>query len=117
MNGTRTLLIGVAACAAWGTAAALADPVTVYSEAKRLGDGFAQVYAELDGAGAPRVIGVNFDQGMLNGLPAMPTRGAAASIGTRTAGSMATANATATTSSPSRCRRSWCSAGRRRLLG
>ena len=72
MNGTRTLLIGVTACAAWGAAAALADPVTVYSEAKRLGDGFAQVYAELDGAGAPRVIGVSFDQGMLEGLPAMP---------------------------------------------
>jgi hypothetical protein len=72
MNGTRTLLIGVAALAAWGTAAALADPVTVYSEARRLGEGFAQVYAELDGTGAPQVIGVSFDRGMLEGLPAMP---------------------------------------------
>jgi hypothetical protein len=66
------LSIGVAALAAWGTETALADPVTVYSEAKRLGEGFAQVYAQLDGAGAPQVIGVTFDQGMLAGLPAMP---------------------------------------------
>jgi hypothetical protein len=72
MNCSGTLLIGVAVIAACGARAALADPVTVYSEAKRLGDGFAQVYAELDGAGAPQVIGVSFDQGMLGGLPTMP---------------------------------------------
>jgi len=50
----------------------LADTATVYTEVKRLGDGFAQVYAEVDAEGAPRVIGVSFDQGMLEGLPAMP---------------------------------------------
>jgi hypothetical protein len=72
MNGTRTLLIGAAALAGWEAGAALADPATVYSEARRLGDGFAQVYAELDGEGAPQVIGVSFDQGMLQGLPEMP---------------------------------------------
>ena len=70
MSCIRALLIG--AFAACGTQAALADAVMVYSEAKRLGDGFAQVYAELDGAGAPRGIGVSFDQGMLEGLPTMP---------------------------------------------
>ena len=72
MKGIRTLMIGAAASAACGAMAAMADAATVYSEAKRLGDGFAQVYAELDAAGAPRVIGVTFDQGMLAGLPAMP---------------------------------------------
>jgi hypothetical protein len=66
------LLIGAAAFAAWDASGALADPVTVYSEAKKLGDGFAQVYAELDSDGAPRVIGVRFDQGLLAGLPTMP---------------------------------------------
>jgi hypothetical protein len=72
MSGARTLLIGAAALAAWGTEVALADPVTVYSEAKRLGDGSAQVYADLDADGAPRVIGVSFDPGMLADLPTMP---------------------------------------------
>jgi hypothetical protein len=72
MNGSRTLVIGVSAIAACGAQAAMADAVTVYGEAKRLGDGFAQVYAELDAAGAPRVLGVTFDPGMLAGLPAMP---------------------------------------------
>ena len=72
MNGIRTLLIGAAAFAACGAKASMADAATVYSEAKRLGDGFAQVYAELDAEGAPRVIGVTFDQGMLAGLPTMP---------------------------------------------
>jgi hypothetical protein len=72
MNGIRTLLIGAAALAACGAKAAMADAAAVYSEAKRLGDGFAQVYAELDAEGAPRVIGVTFDQGVLAGLPTMP---------------------------------------------
>ena len=70
MNRTRALLVGVALVAC-GTQAAAADAATVYTEAKRLGDGFAQVYVELDGEGAPRVLGVSFDQGMLEGLPAM----------------------------------------------
>lgn len=73
MNRIRTVLIGVAAgLAACGAKAAMVDAATVSSEAKRLGDGFAQVYAELDAEGAPRVIGVTFDQGMLAGLPTMP---------------------------------------------
>ena len=72
MSCIRTLLIGAAAFAVCGTQVALADATTVYSEARKLGEGFAQVYAELDGAGAPRVIGVSFDQGMLEGLPTMP---------------------------------------------
>jgi hypothetical protein len=71
MNRIRALSIAAAAFA-FGTGAVLADPVTVYTEAKRLGEGFAQVYAELDAEGAPRVIGVSFDQGMLAGLPTMP---------------------------------------------
>jgi hypothetical protein len=72
MNRIRALLTGVAAIAACGAVAVLADPVTVYGEAEGLGEGFAQVYAELDAEGAPGVIGVSFDQGMLEGLPAMP---------------------------------------------
>ena len=72
MSCTRRLWIGVAALAAWSAHGALADAATVYGEAKKLGDGFAQVYAELDGAGAPQVIGVSFDPGLLAGLPAMP---------------------------------------------
>jgi hypothetical protein len=72
MSCTRGLWIGVAALAAWGANGALADAATVYGEAKGLGDGFAQVYAELDGAGAPQVIGVSFDPGLLAGLPTMP---------------------------------------------
>ena len=72
MTCARALVIGVAAFAACGTYAAMVDAATVYSEAKKLGDGSALVYAELDAEGAPRVIGVSFDQGMLEGLPAMP---------------------------------------------
>ena len=72
MSCTRRLWVGVAALAAWGAHGASADAATVYGEAKGLGDGFAQVYAELDGAGAPRVIGVSFDPGLLAGLPTMP---------------------------------------------
>jgi hypothetical protein len=45
MNRIRALLTGVAAIAACGTGAVLADPVTVYGEARGLGEGFAQVYA------------------------------------------------------------------------
>src|ERR671918_1652552 len=72
MTCARALVIGVAAFAACGRYAAMVDAATVYSEAKKLGDGSALVYAELDAEGAPRVIGVSFDQGMLEGLPAMP---------------------------------------------
>jgi hypothetical protein len=72
MNGMGRLLIGAAAFAACQAHGALADPVMLYGEAKRLGDGFAQVYAELDGEGAPPALGVSFDQGMLKGLPTMP---------------------------------------------
>ena len=45
---------------------------TVHGEAQKLGNGLAQIYAELDAEGAPRVIGVSFDQSMLAGLPEMP---------------------------------------------
>ena len=72
MNHIRTLWIGAAAFAALGVQAALADAITVYGEAKRLGEGYAQVYAELDATGAPRVLGVTFDPGLLTGLPDMP---------------------------------------------
>ena len=72
MDGTRILSIGVAAVAACAAGGVLAGAATVYGEAKKLGEGFAQVYAELDGEGAPRVIGVSFDGAMLEGLPAMP---------------------------------------------
>jgi hypothetical protein len=72
MNLTTTFLAGAVALGAWSAGDAAADPTTVYGEAQKLGDGFARVYAELDGEGAPRVIGVSFDQSMLEGLPAMP---------------------------------------------
>lgn len=71
MNGIR-MLLGVAALAACGTQVAIAETTTVYSEARRLGDGFAQVYAELNAEGAPHAIGVVFDQGMLTGLSTVP---------------------------------------------
>jgi hypothetical protein len=72
MNRTRTLLIGAAAFALWATETAYAEPGTVYGEAQKLGGGSAQVYAELDAEGAPRVIGVSFEEAMLEGLPDMP---------------------------------------------
>ncbi|MCZ6838612.1 MAG: hypothetical protein O7G13_04990 [Alphaproteobacteria bacterium] len=43
---------------------------TVYGQAQNLGDGFAQLYAELDANSAPRVLGVSIDGGMLENLPA-----------------------------------------------
>ena len=72
MSGSRTLLIGAAVFAACGTNIALADMGTLNTEAKKLGDGLAQVFAELDAEGAPRMIGVAFDQAMLERLPDMP---------------------------------------------
>ena len=72
MSGSRTLLIGAAVFAACGTNIALADMGTPNTEAKKLGDGLAQVFAELDAEGAPRMIGVAFDQAMLERLPDMP---------------------------------------------
>ena len=45
---------------------------TVHGEAQKLGNGLAQIYAELDAEGAPRVIGVSFDRRMLEDLPEMP---------------------------------------------
>ncbi|HEX6112417.1 MAG TPA: hypothetical protein VFZ10_08920 [Geminicoccaceae bacterium] len=67
-----TLLIGVGTFGVCATGAALAGPAKVDGEAQKLGDGFAKVYAELDAEGAPQVIGVSFDQAMLEGLPTMP---------------------------------------------
>jgi hypothetical protein len=49
-----------------------ASAETVYGEAKKLGNGFARLYAELEANGAPRVFGVTFVEGMLEGLPAVP---------------------------------------------
>jgi hypothetical protein len=72
MNRTMAPLAGAAVFVACGMQVALADGATVYSEARKLGEGFAQLYAELDGEGAPQVIGVSFDQGLLEGLPTMP---------------------------------------------
>lgn len=45
---------------------------TVYGQAKSLGNGFAQLYAELDAAGAPRVLGVVVSDRLLDGLPKTP---------------------------------------------
>jgi hypothetical protein len=72
MHRTRALLIGMAALAAGGTKVAIADAATLHSEAQKLGKGFAQLYVELDAAGAPKTLGVAFNQGMLEGLPTMP---------------------------------------------
>jgi hypothetical protein len=72
MNRTMTAFAGAAVFVACGVQAAMAGAATVYTETKKLGEGLAQVYAELDAEGAPRVIGVSFDQGMLEGLPTMP---------------------------------------------
>jgi hypothetical protein len=72
MHRTRTLWIGAATFAFGATGAALADSGTVHGEAQKLGNGLAQIYAELDAEGAPRVIGVSFDRAMLEGLPEMP---------------------------------------------
>jgi hypothetical protein len=72
MNRTRVLLVGVAALAAGGTTAALADTTMLSSDPQTLGNGAARLYAELDAAGAPAVLGISFDKGMLEGLPAMP---------------------------------------------
>lgn len=44
----------------------------VYGEAKALGNGFAQSYAELEADGTPRVLGVSFSAGLLEELPAVP---------------------------------------------
>ena len=72
MSRTRALLVGTAAFAAYGAYIAMADAGTVQTEGQKLGDGVAQVYAELDAEGAPRALGVSFDPGMLEGLPTMP---------------------------------------------
>ena len=69
MDRTRAFLVAMA-LAAGGTKAAIAD--TLYGEPQKLGNGFARIFAELDAEGAPAVIGVTFDQGMLEGLPTMP---------------------------------------------
>ena len=55
-----------------GGASAQSTSMTVYGQAQKLGDGFAQLYAELDTNGAPRVLGVSIDSGMLENLPATP---------------------------------------------
>jgi hypothetical protein len=68
----RTALIGAAALVVCGPGAALAESGTVHGEAQKLGGGSAQVYAELEAEGAPRVLGVTFDRAMLEDLPEVP---------------------------------------------
>ena len=72
MKQVKVLLMGMAALAAGGSKAALADATTLYSDPQTLGNGAARLYAELDAAGAPAVLGISFEAGMLEGLPAMP---------------------------------------------
>src|SRR5918996_3686344 len=72
MKPFGALLIGTAALVFGGTEVAAADATRVHSEPQKLGNGAAQLYVELDAEGAPAALGVSFDQGMLEGLPAMP---------------------------------------------
>jgi hypothetical protein len=72
MGRIRLLLVATAAIAAVGTKLAIADTITLHGEAQKLGNGLARAYTELDADGAPAVIGVTFDAGMLEGLPTMP---------------------------------------------
>jgi hypothetical protein len=65
LDRSAIALVVMAVLSAGSASAAM----TVYSQAQKLGDGFAQLYAELDGKGAPRVLGVSFDQGLLKKLP------------------------------------------------
>ena len=116
MTYTRMLLIGAAAVAAGATQAALADPAIVHGEAKELGDGSAQIYAELDAEGAPRVIG-GLDQSMLQGLPDMPNTWSRCFDKNTNGRSTTITSATATMSPRSRCRRSWRTTGPRRSSG
>ena len=67
--GKPAIAVVVMALLAAGSASA---SMTVYSQAQKLGDGFAQLYAELDGNGAPRVLGVSFHKGLLENLPTVP---------------------------------------------
>jgi len=70
MKSTNRLnLIALATIATVTIAIFSAHAETIYGEAKQLGNGFAQLYAELDGSGAPRVVGVSFSENMLGGLP------------------------------------------------
>ena len=73
MNSTRLPIVMAAALAAiWlsntmANTMAMAD--TVYGQARNLGNGFAQLYAKFGTDGVPKAIGVNFGEGMLQGLP------------------------------------------------
>ncbi len=68
---TKQALLALLIAAVW-LADRPASAETVYGEAKQLGHGFAQIYAELATDGAPRVLGVSFGEGALEGLPAVP---------------------------------------------
>jgi hypothetical protein len=72
MDCTRALLFGMTAAAIGATGAAAADTSMLQGEAQKLGNGFAQLYVELDGAGAPAALGITFDGGFLEGLPTEP---------------------------------------------
>jgi hypothetical protein len=70
-SGSR-LAILTAVVAALTLTERAANAETVYGEAKALGNGFAQLYADLGPDGAPRVLGISFVESMLEGLPAVP---------------------------------------------
>lgn len=64
------ILVSVFAAAALPGLEAAAG--TVYGKPQILGKGSAQFYATLDAKGAPQAIGVTFEEGMLEELPAAP---------------------------------------------
>ncbi len=62
----------ILAAFAMSVTTSLACAETFIGEAKQLGNGLAQLYAELDGKGVPQVLGITFSEKMLNGLPNKP---------------------------------------------
>ena len=69
--------LAVAGALAWllllaGSTQAQSASTTIYGQAKKLGEGFAQLYAQMAADGVPRVLGVSFDTGLLDRLPSEP---------------------------------------------
>ncbi len=62
----------ILAAFAMSVTTSLACAETFIGEAKQLGNGLAQLYAELDGKSVPQVLGITFSEKMLNGLPNKP---------------------------------------------
>ena len=77
---------------------------TVYGQAQQLGEGFAQLYVDLDATGAPRTMGVSFTHSALEGLPDKPNNFSRCFDKMATAKSMPPASATAISSSNFRYR-------------